>query len=189
MDELIEQIKTNLNKPIVILGLMGAGKTKIGGLLASSLSLPFVDADHEIEAVAGCSVSDIFEQYGEAEFRLLERKVLSRLISHDVKVIAPGGGAVMNEETAELIWNQSLSIWLKADIDVLLERTGLSDKRPLLKAGNPRDILLDLMEKRYPVYGRANLVVNTDAQEPEVNLQKVLKSLADHLIERDNQSL
>lgn len=181
----VENIKSALKKPIVIVGLMGAGKTKIGGLIAKALDLPFVDADQEIEASAGCTVSDIFEKYGEPEFRALERKVLARLISDDLKVIAPGGGAVMNGETAAIIWDKSVSVWLKASLDILVERTSRNTKRPLLRNGNPREILSGLMDVRYPVYGLANIVVETDAVEAEENANKVLKALAEYLQDRN----
>ena len=188
MDELGENILNHLKKPIVMVGLMGAGKTKIGGMLAKALGLPFVDADHEIEAAAGCSVADIFENHGEPAFRDLERKVLARLLSEELKVIAPGGGAVMTEETAALVWANSTSIWLKADLDILVERTARNAKRPLLKNGDPREILAGLIEKRHPVYGKADLVIETDSAEIEHTLQKLLKALAAHLQAQDNRS-
>lgn len=181
MDEVCKTIRQRLNKPIAMIGLMGAGKSKMGGLLAQSLDLPFVDADHEIEAAAGASVADIFEKHGEAAFRDLERKILARLLSDDLKVIATGGGAVMNEETAALVWSKSLSVWLKADLDVLVERTSRNTRRPLLRGGDPREILGSLMEKRHPVYGKASLIVQTDASEIDHTLQKLLKALDAHL--------
>lgn len=184
----MEIIKSHLKKPVVVIGLMGAGKTKIGGLLADALDLPFVDADQEIESAAGCSVSDIFEIHGETRFRDLERQVLKRLVTGDVQVIAPGGGAVMNEQTAELVFGNALTVWLRADLEVLLERTGRSDKRPLLRNGDPRVILQELMEKRYPVYGRADVTVQTEALPPENNLEKVIKALAAYLLAQDTLS-
>lgn len=186
MDELHKNIRTRLKKPLVMVGLMGAGKTKIGGMLAKALDLPFVDADQEIEAAAGCSVADIFETHGEPAFRDLERKVLARLLSDELKVIAPGGGAVMNDETAALVWGKSISIWLKADLDVLVERTSRNTKRPLLKNGDPREILAGLIEKRHPVYQKASLTVDTDSAEVEHTLQKLLKALDAHLQAQDN---
>lgn len=188
MDELAQNIRNRLNKPLVMVGLMGAGKTKMGGLLAKALDLPFVDADQEIESVAGCSIADIFETHGEPAFRDLERKVLARLLSDELKIIAPGGGAVMNEETAALIWNKSVSVWLKADLDVLVERTSRNDKRPLLRNGNPRDILAGLIEKRHPVYQKAALSVDTDSSEIEHTLQKLMKSLDAYLSAQDTRT-
>ncbi len=177
-------ILEQLDRPIVMLGLMGAGKTKIGALLAQALGLPFVDADHEIELAAGMSVADIFETHGEPAFRDLERKVIARLLSDEIKVVAPGGGAIMNPETAELVFGKALTVWLKADLDILLERTGRNDKRPLLKAGNPEDILKGLMEKRYPVYERAQVHLQTDESEPEVAAGRLLSLMAAYLKEK-----
>lgn len=177
----VENIRKSLKKPVVMIGLMGAGKTKIGGMLAHALGVPFVDADQEIEAAAGCSVADIFEQYGEAAFRDLERKVIARLLSDDIRVVATGGGAVMNKQTAELIWSAGLAIWLKADLDVLVARTAHNTKRPLLSRGDPRAILADLMEKRHPVYENAPVTVITEDGAPEVTLHKALNALEAYL--------
>lgn len=188
MNELAQNIRNRLDKPLVMVGLMGAGKTKMGGLLAKELDLPFVDADHEIEAVAGCSIADIFETHGEPAFRDLERKVLARLLSDELKVIAPGGGAVMNDETAGLVWGKSLSIWLKADLDILVDRTSRNTKRPLLNNGNPRDILAGLIEKRHPVYQKATLTVETDASEINHTLQILMKSLDAYLSAQDTRA-
>lgn len=184
MDELAQNIRNRLDKPLVLIGLMGAGKTKMGSLLARELNLPFVDADQEIESAAGCSVADIFETHGEPAFRDLERKILARLLSEELKIIAPGGGAVMNDETAALVWEKSISIWLRADLDVLVERTSRNNRRPLLRNGNPREILAGLMEKRHPVYQKAALTVETDSSEIDHTLQKLMKSLDAHLISR-----
>lgn len=185
MEAYVEKIKSRLAKPIVMVGLMGAGKTKIGGLLADALGLPFVDADHEIELSAGCTIAEIFAQYGEPTFRDLERKVITRLLSEKLRVIAPGGGALMNEETAALVKSSSTSIWLYADLDVLVERTGRNNKRPLLQGGDPREILQGLMDKRYPSYAKADITVTTDAAEAEVTLERVLKALDAHLCATD----
>jgi len=181
MRENIQNIQKLLQKPVVMIGLMGAGKTKIGGLLAAALNIPFVDADHEIELAAGCTVAEIFARHGESAFRDLERKVIARLLSEEIRVIATGGGAVMNDETAALVWAKSTSIWLRADLDILVERTGRTPKRPLLQNGNPRDILAALMEKRHPVYARADIAVDTDDNEAEHTLQKLLNAFEDHL--------
>ncbi len=177
----IHTILAKLNKPVVMIGLMGVGKTKLGGLLAKSLGVPFVDSDQEIEKSVGQSVACIFEEQGEPAFRDMERKVLSRLLSEDLKIIATGGGAIMNEMTADLIWNSAISVWLKADLDVLVERTGRNGKRPLLKTGNPRDILQGLIDKRYPIYENADIVVESADQEVDKTLAVLLKTLAYHL--------
>lgn len=184
MTGLTNTITTYLDRPLIMLGLMGAGKTKIGGLLAQALGIPFVDADHEIEEAAGMSVADIFEHHGEAAFRDLERKVLARLLSDDIKVIAPGGGAIMNPQTAEIVFNKAFTVWLMADLDILVERTGWNDKRPLLKNGNREEILANLMGLRYPVYSRADLHFQTDASPPEEAAERLLIELAQHLKEK-----
>ena len=181
MDQFTKIITANLTKPVVMIGLMGAGKTRLGGLLAKALDIPFVDSDQEIEKAAGASVAEIFETHGEQAFRDLERKVLARLLSDELKVIATGGGAVMNESTADLIWNSSVSVWLSADVDILVERTGRTGKRPLLKNGDPRDILQSLMDKRTPVYERADIMVETTEADISHTLSVLLKTLADHL--------
>jgi len=180
-----KSIRARLTKPIVMVGLMGAGKTKIGGMLAQALELPFVDADVEIEAAAGRSVAEIFEEYGEAEFRDLERKVVARLLSDDLKVIATGGGAIMNEQTAALIHDKSVSVWLRADLDVLVQRTAGNAKRPLLKSGDPREILAALMEKRHDTYATATITVDTGLAEADETLGRVLNSLDAHLPAKD----
>jgi shikimate kinase len=181
MDTLSENIRGALQKPIVMIGLMGAGKTKIGGLVAAALGLPFVDADDEIESSAGRTVAQIFEEYGEAAFRDLERRVIARLLSEEVKVIATGGGAVMQPQTATLIKSQAVSIWLSADVDVLVARTAEAKKRPLLKGGDPQVILSQLLDKRAPVYAQADIVVPSGVGTPEVVCHSVLTALNTYL--------
>lgn len=187
MDKEIDIIRTYLAKPVVLVGLMGAGKTRIGGILAGRLGIPFVDADAEIEAAAGMTIQEIFESQGEPAFRDLERRVIARLLSNEIKVVAPGGGAMMNAETADLIRSASVSIWLKAGLDVLVERTGRTDKRPLLRGGNPRDILQELMDKRYPVYAAADLAVDSLPVDVERNADAVLSALAAYLDEKSER--
>lgn len=146
---------------IVLVGLMGAGKTTVGRRLAAALEMPFKDADHEIEEAAGLSVSEIFDRYGETDFRDGERKVIARLIEGEPCVLATGGGAFMNDATRALIKDKAVSVWLKAELELLLERVLRRDTRPLLKTGDPRDILGKLMDERYPVYGEADVVVES----------------------------
>ena len=181
MDKDAALIHSKLKKPVVMVGLMGAGKTKIGGILAKTLGLPFVDADAEIEKAAGMSVAEIFETQGEPAFRDLERRVISRLLSDEIKVIAPGGGAMMNEQTADLIRASSISVWLRADLDTLVERTGRNNKRPLLRNGNPREILQGLMETRHPVYRTADITVDSGPADVEENARKTLLALQEYL--------
>jgi shikimate kinase len=156
-----EVLKRIRKQSIVLVGLMGAGKTTVGRRLATALNMPFMDADHEIEGAAGLSVAEIFEKYGEDQFRDGERKVIARLIEGEPCVLATGGGAFMNDETRALIKKTAVSVWLKAELELLLERVMRRDTRPLLKTGDPRDILGRLMDERYPVYSEASVVVES----------------------------
>lgn len=169
-----------LNKPIVLIGLMGAGKTTIGRRLARSLNVSFSDSDYEIEKAAKMSVSDIFESYGEEEFRAVERRVIARLVDGKPHVIATGGGAFMDKATRSLIKEKAISLWLDADIDVLVERTSRRDTRPLLKGGNPEQILRDLAAKRNPIYKQAALSVKSSEGPHENVVSKILKTLKHH---------
>ncbi|MBV1901941.1 MAG: shikimate kinase [Kordiimonadaceae bacterium] len=147
------------HRTIVLVGLMGVGKTTVGRRLAKKLGLDFVDSDFEIEQAAGMSVSEIFEKYGEDDFRSGERRVMTRLLDGTPKVIATGGGAFINAETRALIKSNALTIWLDADTDILVERTGRRDTRPLLKEGNPEEILAKLAAERAPFYAEADLKI------------------------------
>ena len=148
-------------RTIVLVGLMGAGKTTVGRRLANALNMPFRDADHEIEKAAGRTVSEIFDEFGEDHFRDGERKVIARLVSGNPCVLATGGGAFMNDETRAVIKSKAISIWLKAELELLFERVMRRDTRPLLRTGDPRDILGRLMDERYPIYADADLVVES----------------------------
>lgn len=186
MKEDVDIIRARLKKPVVMIGLMGAGKTRIGGLLAAALDVPFVDADQEIERAQGRSVGQIFAQDGEPAFREIERAMIAELLSDEIKVVAPGGGAMMNKSTNALVHDRAISIWLKADLDILVERTGRNSKRPLLQGGDPREILGRLMAARYPLYQQADIAVETDESSPEVMCGRVLKALAQYLADGDN---
>ena len=168
-------------KTIVLIGLMGAGKSCIGRRLAGRLHLPFVDADAEIEAAAGCSISDIFSLYGEGAFRDGERRVIARLLSGPIHVLATGGGAFLDAETRGRIGDSAISIWLRATLDLLEKRTVGRDHRPLLKQGSPREILGRLMEQRYPVYAAADIVVDSQDEPPEATVNSVMAALRHYL--------
>jgi len=168
---------SDLERSIVLVGIMGAGKSSIGKRLATRLNLPFVDADHEIEAAAGCSIPDLFELHGEAAFREGEHRVIKRLLDGPVQVIATGGGAYMDSRTRELIEKSAISIWLKADIEVLLKRVARRSNRPLLKTGDPREILHDLMKERYPVYSGAQITIESKDGPHEDVIDLVLDAL------------
>jgi shikimate kinase len=169
---------------LVLVGLMGAGKTNIGRRLAQRLGLAFVDADSEIEAAAGETIEEIFERRGEAVFREGERKVIARLLGNPVHVLATGGGAFMDAETRALIRERGISIWLRADLDLLHQRVSRRNNRPLLKQGNPREILSRLIEQRYPVYAEADITVETVDGPPEATLERVIAALEQHLSHR-----
>jgi shikimate kinase len=164
-------------RSIVLIGLMGAGKTAIGRRLAAELELPFTDADREIEVAAGQSISEIFAEHGEDYFRTGERKVIARLLKSGGQVLATGGGAYMDEETRKNIRARGISIWLKADLNVLLQRVARRDHRPLLKAGDPKAVMQKLMEDRYPVYSEADIVVQSRNVPHEVIVAEIVKEL------------
>jgi shikimate kinase len=167
-------------RSIVLVGLMGAGKTSIGRRLAQRLGLPFVDADAEIEAAAGETIEEIFERRGESVFREGERKVIARLLANPVHVLATGGGAFMDPGTRALIRERAISIWLRAGLDLLVARVSRRSNRPLLKQ-DPRATLAQLIERRYPVYAEADITVETVDGPPEMTLERVLAGLADFL--------
>jgi shikimate kinase len=166
-------------RPIVLVGLMGAGKSSVGRRLAKRLDMPFVDADEEIEKAAGCTIPEIFEQHGEAEFRDGERRVILRLLEGEPVVLATGGGAFMDTETRRAIRERALSVWLKADLDILVDRCSRRNTRPLLNKGDPREILAELMKKRYPVYGEADITVTSDDNPHEVVVGRIIEALED----------
>lgn len=168
-----------IGKPIVLVGLMGAGKTTVGRRLAQRLGLPFVDADHEIEEAAGMTISDIFDRFGEAHFRDGERRVIARLIDGTPKVIATGGGAFIQEQTRTLILEQALAIWLEAQPDVLAERVRRRDTRPLLRGRDPAEVLTELAAIRNPFYAMAPIRVLSVAAPHDATVNAILKKLED----------
>jgi len=165
-------------RTIVLVGLMGAGKSSIGRRLAQRLSLPFIDADKEIEAAAGCTIEEIFQRLGEQAFREGERRVILRLLDDPPHVLATGGGAFMDPLIRARIKERAISIWLYADLELLVRRVSRRSNRPLLKGGNPRDILTALMERRYPVYAEADVRVDSADGPPEQTVQRVADALA-----------
>ncbi|MFC6488743.1 shikimate kinase [Nitratireductor sp. GCM10026969] len=165
-------------RSIVFVGLMGAGKTVIGRKVAGRLGLPFIDSDHEIENISRMSIPDLFANYGEAEFRALERRVIDRLLAEGPQVLSTGGGAFMNGLTRAAIAQHGVSVWLKADLDTLMHRVAKRQNRPLLKADDPRAIMRHLMEERYPVYEEADVIVQTRDELKEVIAAEVIAGLA-----------
>ncbi len=160
---------------------MGAGKSAIGKRLAIRLGLPFVDADDEIERAAGCSIAEIFEKYGEAAFRAGERRVISRLLDDPPHVLSTGGGAYMDDETRGLMRGKALTVWLRAELDVLFDRVKKRAHRPLLRQGDPKEVLGRLMTQRYPIYAEANIVVESTAQPADRTTDEVIEALRTYL--------
>ncbi|MDF1792111.1 MAG: shikimate kinase [Thalassobaculaceae bacterium] len=181
-DEAPESVVTDLlTRPLVLVGLMGAGKSSIGRRLAQRFGVAFADADTEIEKAAGRSIPEIFEAFGEEEFRNGERRVIRRLIeSGGPRILATGGGAFMAEDTRSLIRERATSLWLKADFETLFERVSKRSNRPLLKTADPQATLRELMRKRYPVYGEADIVVETRRVPIEETVDKVYHAVLDH---------
>ena len=166
------------DRPIVLVGLMGAGKTSVGRRLAEKLNIPFVDADHEIEAAAGKPIKEIFADHGEAYFREGERRVIQRLIGNGAQVLATGGGAYMNDETRARIQEHGISVWLRASLPLLMKRVAKRQDRPLLQADDPEKVMRALMEKRYPVYALADVTVESrDVQHGQM-VNEVIRALA-----------
>jgi shikimate kinase len=164
---------------LILVGLMGAGKTSIGRLVATHLGIPFIDADAEIERVSRMSISELFAAYGEAEFRSLETRVIKRLLKGGPRVVSTGGGAFINDRTRWHIKRKGLSIWLKADLDVLWDRVNKRDTRPLLKTENPKATLENLMNARYPIYSEADLTVMSRDVHKDIIAREVLGVIAE----------
>ena len=162
-DPAIAELAARIDRPIVLVGLMGTGKSTIGRKLAELLELDFVDADDAIVEAAQMSISEIFEQFGEPYFRDGERRVLARLIEERHGIIATGGGAFVNDETRALILSEAIAVWIDCDLDVLVERTSRKDTRPLLRDGDPKAILAKLYEERAPLYRQAPIHVSSES--------------------------
>jgi len=168
-----------LRRTIALVGMMGAGKSSIGRRLAARLSVPFRDADSEIEQAAGCTISEIFARYGESAFRDCERKVIDRLLGEPSHVLATGGGAFIDPLTRARMKECAVSVWIKASLDVLLARVQRKDDRPLLKGGDPRTILEDLLVKREPIYAEADLTIESEAGPHDGTVERLLAALAE----------
>ena len=170
-----------LDRTITLVGLMGVGKSTVGRRLAQRLGLPFFDGDHEIEAAAGMSVSEIFASRGEAEFRAGEARIMRRLLEGPPIVLATGGGAFITPETRALIKERSISVWLKADLEVLVRRVGRKDNRPLITGKDPLEVLTDLAAVRYPIYAEADVMVETGDTAHHVTVDQVIQALTTYL--------
>lgn len=171
------QHRYTLTRPLVLIGLMGAGKSTVGIRLANTLGVPFRDSDHEIEEAAACSISDLFAIYGEEIFRDLEKKVIRRLLQEPNQIIATGGGAYIQPAVKKEIQKNAFTVWLRADLPVLLERVNRRDTRPLLAGKDKQHILKKLMEERYPAYEQADLVVDSNEGPHEEVVRRIMKEL------------
>jgi shikimate kinase len=169
-----------LKRTVALVGMMGAGKSSIGRRLAAKLGVPFRDADVEIEAAAGCSVSEIFERFGEAEFRKGERRVIGRLLGAESLVLATGGGAFINEETRAEIKAHGFSIWLKAPLELLVSRVRRRETRPLLKDGDPHEIMARLLAEREPIYAQADITLDSEEGPHAVVVDRLVAALEAH---------
>lgn len=165
------------SRNLILIGLMGAGKSAVGKIVASQLGIPFVDTDHEIERVSRMAIPELFARYGEPEFRALETRVIKRLLRHGPRVVSTGGGAFINERTRRHLKKGGVSVWLRAELDVLWERVNRRDNRPLLKTENPKQTLADLMTARYPIYAEADLTVQSRDVRKEVVAQEILEAI------------
>ncbi|MDO6965156.1 shikimate kinase [Rhizobium alvei] len=172
---------------LVLVGLMGAGKSAIGKIVAADLGIPFVDSDHEIERVSRMTIPELFQAYGEPEFRQLEKRVIGRLLESGPRVLSTGGGAFVNAETRDAIKANSLSLWLDADLDTLWERVIKRDNRPLLKTENPKKTLEDLMIARYPLYAEADLRVKSRDVKKDVIASEVIAAVAGTLVTKTDE--
>jgi shikimate kinase len=181
-----EELASRLaGKPLVLVGMMGAGKTTVGRRLAARLKREFLDSDEEIERAAHMTIPEIFEQRGEPEFRAGETRVIARVLKQNDIVLATGGGAFVNAETRELMRTQALTIWLKAEIGILFERVSRRSNRPLLKTANPRATLEKLIEERYPIYGTADVTVVSREVPQDVVADDVVEAVLAHLMTQE----
>ncbi len=169
-----------LNRTIVLVGMMGSGKSSIGKRLATRLGVPFRDADTEIETAAGTTIGEIFETLGEPAFREGERKVIGRLLRETPHVLATGGGAFVDPETRARIKSDAVSVWLRAPVDLLLMRVRRRESRPLLKRGNPRETMQRLLKEREPFYAEADIVVESEDGPHSACVDRIVRALVEH---------
>ena len=179
-DKFNDKIDHVLEKTVVLVGIMGAGKTTVGKILADRIGVKFIDADQEIERAAGCSITDFFEKYGEVEFRKGEERVISRILAGQPCVLATGGGAFMSQATRLLIKKTATSVWLRVSFEVLAKRLEKRSGRPLLQTVDPQQTLRALINKRYPIYNDADLIVDAKDDAVDITVSKVIECLGDY---------
>lgn len=168
-----------LRRPVVLIGLMGSGKSSVGRVLAERLGVQFRDSDAEIETAAARSIPEIFAEFGEPEFRELERRVIARLMGDAPHVLATGGGAFMNDETRGMILAQGTAVWLRAELETLVGRTSGRTHRPLLNTGDPRAVLAKLMDERYPIYAQAPVAVESRMHQTHAEMaERIIAALS-----------
>lgn len=177
----MQKLRDRLDRPIVLVGLMGAGKSTVGRRLAKRLGLPFVDTDAAIEDAAGYSAAEVFERYGEADFRDGERRLVARLVDGEVRVIATGGGAYVDPRTRRLLNERAITVWLDAPVDVLADRTSRRDTRPLLRNDNPKGTLERLAKERGPAYAEAHIRVKSGNSAHGDVVDSILEALDAYL--------
>lgn len=170
-----------LPKTLVLVGMMGAGKSSVGWRLARKLGIPFSDTDQEVEKAAGCSVADIFETWGEKAFRDAERRIIKRLLEGPIQIVSTGDGAFFDEESRALVKENAISLWLRADPEILYERVIRRDTRPLLFEGDAKQILDEMIERRYPIYAKADLTVESNDDAHEATIDRVIEALKDYI--------
>lgn len=168
-------------KTIVLIGLMGAGKTSIGKRLAKRLDLPFFDSDHEVEVAAGCTIKEILDSFGEDAFLSGEYRVINRLLDQPTHVLATGGGSFMTEKTRERVKDRAISVWLKADLDTLVARVSRRSDRPFLEDGNQRETLEKLIAERYPHFETADVIVDTFDEPTAATVERVILALTEYI--------
>lgn len=177
----MQKLTIPLDRPIVLVGLMGAGKSTVGRRLARRLGLPFVDSDAEIEEAAGIGTAELFERFGESDFRDGERRLVARLIDGTVRVIATGGGAFIDPRTRQLLNERAITIWLDAPVEILAERTQRRDNRPLLRRGNRADTLARLADERGPMYAEAQIHIRSGVGAHGDVVHEIIAALSEHL--------
>src|SRR5438270_1755546 len=170
-----------LDRPVVLVGLMGVGKSTVGRRLAVRLGVPFVDSDEEIEDAAGYSAAEIFERFGERDFRDGERRLVARLVEGEIRVIATGGGAFVDANTRRLLNERAITVWLDAPVDILAERTARRDTRPLLRNGDPKAVLQKLSEERRPSYAEAHIHVKSGGGAHQDVVEAIVSALEAYL--------
>lgn len=176
-DAELRALCARLDRPIVLVGMMGVGKSTIGRKLGQALHLPFIDADEEIEKAAQMTISEMFERFGEAHFRDGERRVIRRLMARKRGIVATGGGAFVQPETRALILDKGIAVWLDCDVSTLVDRVTRKDTRPLLRGGDPREIIARLKAEREPAYSQAPIHVTSDAGPHGETVNKILKAI------------